>query len=271
MNLLLLPKLESQTVIQAGTVEYQHLTEVLRVQPGQLLETGVWNQRRGRSTVTEISAEQIVLSNEWFANGGHPGFPLTLVCACCRPIQAKRILREATALGVRKIVWVISDHTTRSYAQSSLWQSQNWLVEIQEGASHAFTNMGPEVIPPLPLSEYLESCAKPSIDSPREAGVVLDNYEAPLTLTQTCETLDLEHGIALWIGPERGWSTREREQFRQAGLSLAHLGCRVLKTEIACLAAIAQTIPFFPESYISHQQSELLVTGTSARTPTTKS
>ena len=44
-------------------------------------------------------------------------------------------------------------------------------------------------------------------------------------------------GIA--IGPEGGWSPREREQLAMAGFQGLQLGPRILRTETAGLAAIA--------------------------------
>jgi len=41
------------------------------------------------------------------------------------------------------------------------------------------------------------------------------------------------------IGPERGWSARERDLLRARGFELVHLGPRVLRTETACVAAVA--------------------------------
>ena len=43
--------------------------------------------------------------------------------------------------------------------------------------------------------------------------------------------------IAIAVGPERGWSDKEREALKRAGFTLAHLGDRVLRVETACVAA----------------------------------
>lgn len=265
MNLLLLERSEEYTTFPAESSVYQHLTQVLKVVPGQLLETGVWQQKRGRSKVVSVDEQKLILHNQWFPKGGHPGYPLTLVISCCRPVQAKRILKEATALGVRKMVWLISDHTTRSYAQSSLWQQENWMSEIREGASHAFTNMGPKVHPPVPLKDYLGLSGHQN-----PIRIALDNYEASHSLTTLCQTKDCRRGIELWVGPERGWSARERQEFFRHDIALAHLGCRVLKTEIACIAAIAQTLPLFPELYLPHAEFETQLTGQAPRQPLTR-
>ena len=45
--------------------------------------------------------------------------------------------------------------------------------------------------------------------------------------------------IAIAIGPEGGWSPRDRETLRVAGFEGLRLGPRILRTETAGLAAIA--------------------------------
>jgi RsmE family RNA methyltransferase len=44
-------------------------------------------------------------------------------------------------------------------------------------------------------------------------------------------------GITVAVGPERGWSGRERELLEKAGFQRLSLGKRALRTETACVAA----------------------------------
>jgi RsmE family RNA methyltransferase len=44
--------------------------------------------------------------------------------------------------------------------------------------------------------------------------------------------------VVLAIGPERGWSDRERDLFEAAGFIRLSLGSRALRTETACTAAV---------------------------------
>jgi 16S rRNA (uracil1498-N3)-methyltransferase len=41
------------------------------------------------------------------------------------------------------------------------------------------------------------------------------------------------------LGPERGWSSSERDVFRRNGWKLAHMGAHVLRAETACVAAVS--------------------------------
>jgi RsmE family RNA methyltransferase len=48
----------------------------------------------------------------------------------------------------------------------------------------------------------------------------------------------VKRGVVLAIGPERGWSDRERDLFEAAGFIRLSLGRRALRTETACTAAV---------------------------------
>ena len=47
------------------------------------------------------------------------------------------------------------------------------------------------------------------------------------------------NGVVIAIGPEGGWSPRDRQQLATAGFQGLQLGPRILRTETAGLAAIA--------------------------------
>jgi 16S rRNA (uracil1498-N3)-methyltransferase len=48
-----------------------------------------------------------------------------------------------------------------------------------------------------------------------------------------------EGGVALWVGPEGGWSPGELEQFAAAGVQTVRLGRSILRTETAGPVAVA--------------------------------
>lgn len=66
--------------------------------------------------------------------------------------------------------------------------------------------------------------------------IVLDIDDS---LTYISKIGELKGEVVLAIGPERGWSERERELFRSSGFSFYYMGKRVLRTETACCSAIA--------------------------------
>jgi len=43
--------------------------------------------------------------------------------------------------------------------------------------------------------------------------------------------------IVLAVGPERGWSDKEREELKKAGFLRLSMGSRAMRTETACVAS----------------------------------
>lgn len=160
-----------------------------------------------------------------------PPSPLTLVIGLPRPQTARDILREATTLGVAALHFVRSEKGEPSYGQSSLWHSAEWEDCLLAGAAQAFCTRLPEVTHGRRLAEVVTGLAE------NASRLALDNYEASAPLNEV--TIPATAPVTLALGAERGWSDAERTLLRQHGFTLAHLGARVLRTETACVAAIA--------------------------------
>jgi RsmE family RNA methyltransferase len=136
-------------------------------------------------------------------------------------------------MGVRAMHFVATERSDRSYAQSSLWTSGEWRRQLLIGAAQAFDTRLPEVTWSSTLGKELSNrTAQPG------TRVALDNYEASTRLVTVASTAPDAH-VTLAIGPERGWGPKDRDQLRDHGYTLAHLGSRVLRVESACIAALA--------------------------------
>jgi RsmE family RNA methyltransferase len=66
--------------------------------------------------------------------------------------------------------------------------------------------------------------------------IALDNIEGSISLDRV--DMDPENGVTLAVGPERGFSDRERILFKERGFILATFGKRILRTETVCSAAV---------------------------------
>jgi RsmE family RNA methyltransferase len=159
--------------------------------------------------------------------------PITLLIGLPRPHTAKRILFEAASLGVSGIHFFEAQRSQPSYAQSSLWQTDEWRDRIRLGTEQAFGTHLPQVA----MHADLQS----AITTLHGAGVhiALDNYEAKGALGAVLPESAGSAVIAL--GPERGWSPEERDVFCKNGWKLAHMGAHVLRAETACVAAVSAT------------------------------
>lgn len=227
MNLILFTPEETVRPLPRHDPRARHLLDVLQRRPGDAFDAGLRDGPRGKGMVTAITADALTLTFNW----GEPppaADPITLLIGLPRPQTARKILREATALGVAALHFVRTDRSDPAYAASSLWTEGEWERQLVAGAEQAFCTRLPTVTHGHMLDAVISS---PGLR------LALDNYEAPRPLSQLCPTGTAE--LVLAFGAERGWSAGERQRLRAHDFQFAHLGARVLRLETAVVAALA--------------------------------
>jgi 16S rRNA (uracil1498-N3)-methyltransferase len=228
VNLILFEPSEIGLPLPRSDPRAVHILEILRRSEGDAFDAGIVNGPRGKGTVVTVGPEYLALRFEALADPAAAD-PVHLVVALPRPQTARKILNEATSLGVASIRFFQSEKGEPSYATSSLWSSPEWRRHLLDGAAQAFDTRLPEVIHGPGLGAVIAGLP------PGCRRIALDNYEAPARMAPCAAARPL----ALAFGPERGWSAAERDVLRSCGFGLAHLGLRVLRTETAVVAAIS--------------------------------
>lgn len=229
MNLILFESGETNSPLPLSDSRAAHILDVLRRKVGDTIDTGLIDGPRGKATVTAVTADSVALSFAWETQSPPPLAPISLVVGLPRPQTVKKILHAATELGVSALHFVTTEKSEPSYAQSTLWSSGEWRRHLLDAAQQAFDTRLPDVSHGRTLDEALTSLDK------NPARFALDNYEAPAALS----ALPIVAPVVLALGPERGWSARDREILRAHGFAFAHLGQRVLRAETAAITALA--------------------------------
>ncbi len=207
--------------------------KILRLQEGDSFLMGIINGFTGRAVITGMDSESLTIA--WKPETPPvPLFPVTLLVAQVRPICMKRILREAVSFGVGKIAVTGTDTGERSYRDARLWKDGKYTENILSGAQQA----GETAVPEVELFSSLDTALAGM--GHRDTGtmcIVLDNVDPDSRLS----TMHIPSGgnYILAVGPERGWSDRERELLAQTGFISAGLGVRTLRTETACSAGLS--------------------------------
>lgn len=230
MNLILFDDPVSSLFLPRSDRRATHLLEVLRRGKGDGFDAGVINGPRGRGLVSAITTDGVSLAFSWGLEPPPPD-PLTLIIGLPRPQSARTLLREVSSLGVSALHFVLCEKGDPNYVSSTLWQTSEWRRHLIAGAEQAFCTRLPHVT----FGRSLGDIVHPT-DHASETRIALDNYESPAALSQITT---LQSQVTLAVGAERGWSARERDFLRNAGFTLAHLGPRVLRTETACIVALA--------------------------------
>lgn len=232
MNLILFQLPETTALLPLADPRARHLIEVLQRRPGDTFDAGLINGPRGKGTLVAVTADGLQLNFTWDAEPP-PLDPITLIIGLPRPQTARKILREATALGVAALHFVLTEKGDAAYADSTLWHSGEWERHLLAGAEQAFCTRVPVVTHGRPLTEIIATLPI----APAATRIALDNYEATAAFS-TC-AVPREVAAIVALGPERGWSAADRTLLRANAFTFVHLGPRVLRVETATVAAIA--------------------------------
>jgi RsmE family RNA methyltransferase len=241
LNILLIAEKVSSLELPVNGEAGTHILQVFNAKLGDTIDIGVCNGPRGKAIIVRLNKNSLKLSIKW--NQGHTNdlYPVGLLVGLSRPQTCRKILEQASTLGVSSIDFFISDKSEPSYRDSKLWKTKEWEEKIQKGVEQAFCTYIPRCTIWSNLAECIESqCG----DSYR---IALDNYESTGVLTSSGGKKESTHYLVA-VGAERGWSDAERKQLRASEFLLLSLGDRVLRQETAVVVAIGQLVSQFWKS-----------------------
>lgn len=156
---------------------------------------------------------------------------IVLLQGIARGEKMDLILQKATELGVAGIVPVLAERsevkldTQRTEKRVAHWRSVIVAACEQSGRARI-----PDLAAPTSLAQAADAIERDALK------LTLD----PLG-ERSSQTLEAPQSrvVAIAIGPEGGWSPRDRDTLRAARFEGLCLGPRILRTETAGLAAIA--------------------------------
>jgi len=253
MNSLYLKAEELSEPIPRNDYRYRHITRILKKTVGDCVAACCSDGTVGSARIASIDDSGIRLAYEPKAPA--PDLrPIRLLLGFPRPIQAGRILKDLTTLGVSSIWLVLTDTSEKSYAESDFFRKKDFESHLIEGAEQAgnprlpvvrtFWSLDralsePEPEPePVPEPVAARSFAPTaSVPAPKrsETRIVLHVGGASPSLAET----PLGSSVSLAVGSERGWTERELSLFGEHGFLCCSLGDRILKTETATVAAVS--------------------------------
>lgn len=229
MNIILFEEDELDSDLLYNDTRAIHIRDILKLNEGDIFTAGIIGGEVGTARLNARGA----IGWKWtFSASGEspPLLPLTLILGCPRPPVAKRLLKDMTSIGVREIRSCATDLNEKSYLTSKLWREGLWRGAVVEGAVQG----GSTNLPAVRTSQSLERALE---DLPVSAvRVAFDNSDGVKSFGSWNEQFQES---VLAIGPERGWSDRERTLLEARGFVRLHLGRRILRTETACSVGAA--------------------------------
>jgi RsmE family RNA methyltransferase len=233
MNLILFEPHEAGQPLPRRDSRTVHLLKTLHKKPGDSFDAGILGGRLGTGKIEAINAEGALVYSLDLSVEPPPRLPIRMAVGFPRPIQTRRLLRDLSNLGLLAVDLVGTDLGEKSYRDTRLLVDGGARAALVEGAVQARDTGLPALAVYPSLDEWLEKTGAAfsgallvAPDNVRPAGAMAD--------------MPVRWGpVVLAVGPERGWSDRERLLLEKAGFARLSLGKRALRTETACVVAAA--------------------------------
>jgi len=207
-----------------------HLTRVLRVEAGQKFEI---SDNRDVYLAEVESARKDLVSFAILERMEvlEPVAHTTLLVSLIKFERFEWIVEKATELGVERIVPVEAERSEKGLARAAAKRLERWKRIAREASEQSRRARLPEIEACIGLPAALATAA--------DYRYVLEERTAPPILEALPAERKPQDRVALLVGPEGGWTDREREAIAAAGWRAVSLGREILRAETAAIAALA--------------------------------
>jgi 16S rRNA (uracil1498-N3)-methyltransferase len=208
-----------------------HLTRVLRVEPGQHFEISD-NHSVYLAEVVSARKDLVLFAVQERLAAAEPMVRTTLLAALIRFERFEWIIEKATELGVEHIIPLETERTEKGLRKAAEKRLVRWNRIAREASEQSRRARLPEIQVAVGLAEALaiESDHRYLLDEAGSAGTMLSVLPS---------SRGAGDRVALLLGPEGGWTDRERGLIIGAGWSPVSLGHEILRAETAAIAALA--------------------------------
>lgn len=210
--------------------EAHHLTRVLRVEAGQKFEISD-NQNVYLAEVQSARKDLVSFAVVEQIDSPCRKLETTLLASLIKFERFEWMLEKATELGVDRVIPVQAERSEKGLEQAAEKRIARWNRIAREASEQSRRARLPAIEPTMPLSKALKST--------HDHRYALDENEAPPILSRLPEVRKAEDRVAALVGPEGGWTDRERSEIAGAGWSQVSLGPEILRAETAAIAALA--------------------------------
>jgi len=214
--------------------EAHHMVRVRRLRPGDLM---VFFDGRGRQSEARVEkfGKVGVFLEILHTRRGSPelAVSITLATAIAKGSRMDFLLEKAAELGVGRIVPLLAQ---RGMVQGS---GEHYLRRLREACKQCGRNIVPDLTAPAPVGEVAGMIGESDL------ALLFDPGPDARPLMEVLRSNPGAKSIFALVGPEGGFTEKEREHLRSAGAVPARVSPAVLRVETAAIAAVAAVAAVF--------------------------
>jgi len=212
----------------------KHVVKILQGSVGDELKVGILNGFLGKGIILSIVKKypfSLELKITCDTNPPKKN-PVDLILALPRPIMLKRIISQATSLGVGHIHVIHSRRVEKSFWKSGLLEKDGLDEHVISGLEQAIDTVLPHIEFHRKFKPFVEDYL-PTIQGDYQqllfAHPGQEKFISDLKEQSSGKTL-------IAIGPEGGWIDFEVNKFNKAGFSGVSIGERILRVDTAVIS-----------------------------------
>ena len=207
----------------------EHLTRVLRAEVGQQYEI-CDGARLYLSEIVEARKHSVRFRVLEELPAVEPAVRITLLMSLIKFERFEWMVEKATELGVETIVPVQAERSDKGLELAARKRIERWRKIARAAGQQSHRVRLPDISPPVGLLRAL-ACEGRRLHLEEAPG-------CPLLLKAVSDPKPGE-AVSILVGPEGGWTDRERSQLAAASWAPVSLGPQILRTETAAIAAVA--------------------------------
>lgn len=215
--------------------DVKHIQKVLRMQPGEPLTICDGNGSDYDVVIERFESDHIVTSIKAITAAlTEPPIEVVLYQGIPKGDKMEFIIQKCVELGITKIVPVITDRTVVKFEnqKEALKKADRWRKIAAEAAKQCNRGILPDVSEPLQFKKAIETVKT------FDARFIPYECEKENSLKKHLMTFSGKK-IAIFIGPEGGFTEEEIEFSKSNNIIPVTLGPRILRTETAGIAVLA--------------------------------
>jgi 16S rRNA (uracil1498-N3)-methyltransferase len=211
----------------------EHLTRVLRAEVGQRHEI-CDGARLYLGEIVEARKHSVRFRILEALEVAEPSVRIAIMISLIKFERFEWMIEKTTELGVETIIPVQADRSEKGLELAAGKRIERWRKIARAAGQQSRRVHLPEILPPLRLRE---AALRPE----RHRFYLEETSECPLLAKAVLSLPERKAGdpVAIFVGPEGGWTDRERAQLAAASWSPVSLGPQILRTETAAVAAVA--------------------------------